>query len=102
MAICAQSLLAGTSLAVQAHANVNIDGRVYPLSEYVVSVAKNGERKTATDNAALGSHEKKQRDLRAEYERSIQEYEADFAAWKKSHDEILSSKYNDTYQLMST
>lgn len=92
MAICAQSLLAGASLAVQAHANVNIDGRIYPLSEYFLSVAESGERKTATDNAALGPHEKRQRDLRAEYEDSIQEYEADFAAWKKSHDEILSSK----------
>jgi len=98
MAICAQSLLAGASLAVQAHANINIDGRIYPLSEYFLSVAESGERKTATDNAALGPHEKRQRDLRAEYDGSIQEYEADYAAWKKSHDEILSSKDHDTRQ----
>ncbi|MCZ6626287.1 MAG: DUF3987 domain-containing protein, partial [Deltaproteobacteria bacterium] len=97
-AICAQSLLAGASLAVQAHANINIDGRNIPLSEYFLSVAESGERKTATDNAALAPHEKRQRDLRAEYEGSIQEYEADHAAWKKSHDEILSSKDHNTRQ----
>ena len=96
MAICAQSLLAGASLAVQAHASVIIDGRVMPMSEYFVTVAERGERKTATDTAALGPHEKRQRDLRAEYEGSIQEYEADYAAWKKSHDEILSSRDHDT------
>ena len=98
MAICAQSLLAGASLAVQAHANVTIDGRKYPLSEYFLSIAESGERKTATDNAALGPHEKRQRALRAEYENSIQGHEAAYAAWKKSHDEILSSKDHGTRQ----
>jgi len=92
MALCAQSLLAGASLAVQAHASVKIDGRVYPLSEYFLSVAESGERKTATDNAALGPHEKRQKDLRAEYESSIQGYDADYATWKKNREEILSSR----------
>src|SRR5437867_290044 len=66
-AICAQSLLAGASLATQAYADVEIDGRVFPLSEYFLSVAKTGERKTAADKAALGSHAKRQRDLQQDY-----------------------------------
>jgi len=98
VAICAQSLLAGASLAVQAHANVIIDGRIYPLSEYFLTVAESGERKTATDNAALGPHERRQRDLRAEYRNSIQGYEADYATWKKVHDDILFKKEDDPHQ----
>ena len=92
MAICGQSLLAGASLAVQAHVNVSIDGRIKPVSEFFVTVAESGERKTATDDAALGPHEKRQKELRNSYENSRQEYEADFAAWKRCRDEILTQR----------
>jgi hypothetical protein len=93
-AICGQSLLAGASLAVQAHADVEIDGRVSPVSEYFFSIAKTGERKTATDKAALAPHAKRQRDLQQQYTEKIAEYEADLAAWRKARDEALSSKHN--------
>src|SRR5262249_45559938 len=93
-AICAQSLLAGAALAVQGHADLEIDGRDFPLSEYFLSVAKTGERKTATDKAALAPHTKRQHDLQQHYAGQIADYEADLAAWQKARDEALSSKEN--------
>ncbi len=51
--ICAQSVLSGTSLATQAHANIIIDGRAIPLSEFYITVAESGDRKSATDKEAL-------------------------------------------------
>src|SRR5262245_25106372 len=93
-AICGQSVIAAAALAVQAYADVEIDGRVYPTSEYFLSVAKTGERKTATDRAALAPHTKRQRDLQLHYAEKIIEHEADLAAWRKARDEALSSKKN--------
>ena len=55
-ALCGQALLAAASLAVQAHADVLIDGRREPLSLWMVSVAESGERKSAADDVALAAH----------------------------------------------
>ena len=93
-AICGQSLLGGASLAVQAHADIEIDGRVFPVSENLISIAKTGERKTAADKAALAPHAKRQRELQQQYAEGITEHEADLAAWRKARDEALSSKHN--------
>jgi hypothetical protein len=93
-AICGQSVIAAAALAVQAYADVEIDGRVYPTSEYFMSVAKTGERKTAADRAALAPHAKRQRDLQQLYAETSAAYEADLAAWRKARDEALSSKKN--------
>lgn len=52
-AMAAQSILATAALASQAHANVHLDGRVYPLSLYLLTVACSGDRKSAVDHVAL-------------------------------------------------
>ena len=91
-AICGQSLLAGAALATQGHADISIDGRVFPISENFISVAKTGERKTATDRVALSPHAKRQRELQQQYGEQSAEYEADLVAWRKARDEALSSK----------
>jgi hypothetical protein len=95
-AICAQSLMSGVSLATQAHADVVIDGRVFPLSEFYITIAESGERKTATDEAALSPHNKREKDLRQELSSGEYEYESDFAAWKKAREEALSGSKNKT------
>ena len=95
-ALCAQSLLGGASLAVQAHADVVIDGRTSPLSENLITVAETGERKSATDRAALAPHTKRQQDLQREHQGQIADFEADHAAWKKARDEALSAKKSKT------
>lgn len=61
VAICANSLLAGSALAVQGHADIVIDGRTFPVSSYFATVADSGERKTATDDATLKPHAKHQK-----------------------------------------
>ena len=52
-AMAAQSVLATAALASQAHANVQLDGRTYPLSLYLLTVACSGDRKSAVDQVAL-------------------------------------------------
>src|SRR5687768_3110379 len=67
-AVCAQSALATGNLAVQAHGNILIDGRLLPLSEFFISVGESGVRKSAADQAALAPVIKRQRLLFQGYE----------------------------------
>lgn len=97
-ALIGNSLLAGAALAVQGHADLEIDGRLFPTSLYVVTVADTGERKTATDGVVLAPHDQHQRTLRQQYENNLGEYELQLAAWKKAREECLSSKQNKTLQ----
>ena len=48
-AMAAQSVLATAALVSQGHANVQLDGRTYPLSLYLLTVASSGDRKSAVD-----------------------------------------------------
>ncbi|CRM01110.1 hypothetical protein [Pseudomonas sp. 28 E 9] len=52
-ALAAQSVLAASALATQGHAGLQLDGRNYPLSLYLITVAASGDRKTAADRSAL-------------------------------------------------
>lgn len=52
-ALAAQSVLATSALATQGHAGLQLDGRDYPLSLYLITVAASGDRKTAADRFAL-------------------------------------------------
>lgn len=97
-AICGNSLLAGAALAVQAHADIVIDGRAYPVSSYFVTVAVSGERKTATDTTTLAPHAKRQRRLREVHESQRNEFLIELATWKKAREEALASKHNKTMQ----
>jgi|GEM_PF-711717 len=92
LAVIGNSLLAGAGLATQGHADIEIDGRSFPLSVYLVTVAETGERKTATDAVALAPHDKRQRTLREVYGQEIVEYEIQAAAWKKAKEQALSAK----------
>ena len=89
-AICGQSFLAAATLAVQGFADLEIDGRVSPISNYFISIADSGERKSATDQIALAPISKRQRDLHQDHSSSRNEYDADLSAWKKARDEVLS------------
>ncbi|MGO3562153.1 YfjI family protein [Pseudomonas helleri] len=52
-ALAAQSVVAASALATQGHADLHLDGRNYPLSLYLITVAASGDRKTAADRCAL-------------------------------------------------
>ena len=81
--ICGQSVLAAVALAVQGHADIVIDGRIIPLSEFFLTIGISGERKSAVDNVALFSHRQYQNELRLKYDvdhldwlKSLEAYEA--------------------------
>ena len=80
VAIGAQSLLAATSLAAQAISNVQTFGGVRPLSLYVLTVAKSGERKSTCDALAM-------RPVR-EFERELHEQSKDETLLHKTEAEI--------------
>jgi hypothetical protein len=64
-AICGQSVLATAMLAVQGHVDVRLPtGQTRPLSEYFVTVAQSGERKTSVDREATAAISKYEADLR--------------------------------------
>ena len=95
-AICGQSFLATATLAVQGFADLEIDGRVSPLSNNFITIAESGERKTATDTVALAPVSKRQKDLYIDYSNYIDDYEAEISAWKKAKEEALSKGNNKT------
>ncbi len=56
LAIIGNSLLAATALAVQALADVELDGRIFPASDFFLTVGESGERKSAVDAVVLAEH----------------------------------------------
>src|SRR4051794_33295821 len=69
MGICAQSVLACATLASQGHADVELPtGQTRPCSNYFVTVAESGERKSSADAEALWPIRTHERKLREEFE----------------------------------
>jgi hypothetical protein len=91
-AICAQSVLAGATLAVQAFANVTIDGRRFPVSAYFIDIGESGERRSAVDRCALYPHYAYERSLYEEHASATQRYTNDLDAWKRAREEMLKGK----------
>jgi len=81
-AMAAQSILAAVALAVQAHGNLSIDGRVSPASLFCMTVAQTGDRKSAVDSVALAPHRDWQDAEHVEYLRLMQAYEQQERAYK--------------------
>lgn len=78
-AVCASGVLAGASLATQAHADVEVDGRVMPLSLWLLSVAESGERKSACDTEAMRAAHEYQRELAVRHADQLIDHAADLA-----------------------
>jgi hypothetical protein len=67
-AICAQSVLAAATLAVQGHADIELPiGQSRPLSAFFMTIATTGERKSSCDAEALKPVNNKEETLRAAY-----------------------------------
>lgn len=93
-AVCAASLLAAASLATQGLADVRIDGRVIPLSLWLVTIAESGERKSAVDAEAMrGAHEA-ERELHAAYAESFAQYQREQEEWDAKRDAARSQVIN--------
>lgn len=86
IALCGQSVLAAGSLAVQPIANVAIDGRDYPTSLFMLSIAESGERKSAVDTVALSAHRAIERERIETHAIAVRE----FMLKKAAHDAAIS------------
>lgn len=73
-ALAAQSVLAASALATQGHAGLQLDGRDYPLSLYLITVAASGDRKTAADRCALLSARQWEREQWQRYREQLARY----------------------------
>ena len=81
-ATCGQSVLAALSLACQAFIDVQIDGRIYPTSLYLLTVSERGERKSATDKIALKPIYEWQRMLIDKHKAQLTSYKNEQEIWK--------------------
>jgi Protein of unknown function (DUF3987) len=81
-AICAGSLLAAASLAAQAFADVEIDGRRIPLSLWLLSIAESGERKSSVDTEAMRAARDYEHALAEPYAQACERHTAEFAEWE--------------------
>jgi 5S rRNA maturation endonuclease (ribonuclease M5) len=89
-AIIGGALLAAASLATQAQADVHIDGRVIPLSLWLLSVAESGERKSAVDGEAMRAAREYERELSKAYAEDCEQHTADMAEHEARRDAVRS------------
>ncbi|SDU13749.1 YfjI family protein [Pseudomonas yamanorum] len=75
-ALAAQSVLGASALATQGHAGLQLDGRNYPLSLYLITVAASGDRKTAADRCALLPARQWEREQWQRYREQLARYRA--------------------------
>ena len=91
-AIAGQSVLAVATLAVQAHADIELpQGSTAPLSSFFLTVASSGERKSTADRKALGPIRQREKRLRAQYDGALPAYMIRQASWEASRKQILSN-----------
>ena len=74
-ALIGQSILAAMNQVAQPFANVIIDGRVSPLSDFFLTLGESGERKSAVDAWALAQVREHQRALMLKYRSERDEFE---------------------------
>ncbi len=92
-AICAQSVLSAATLVTQGHGDVVLHtGQSRPSSEYFLTIADSGERKTSADSEALRGIESYEKALREQYDVDEAEYSNQFAAWDRQRTQILTDK----------
>jgi Protein of unknown function (DUF3987) len=82
-AMAAQSFLAGASLAVQGIANVKLHGGKIPLSEFFLTIAESGERKSAVDNIAKSAANHWQYEAQKEFRIEKKRFDSEMALFKQ-------------------
>src|SRR5215204_4331959 len=93
IAVCAQSVLAAATLAVQARADIQLPtGQARPISGYFITVAGSGERKTSADREALWPISRHEQNLRELYDAELPGSLNARDAWDKQRVQILGDK----------
>ena len=92
-AIAGQSVLAAATLAVQAHADIELpQGSTAPLSNFFLTVACSGDRKSTADRKALWPIGQREKTLRAQHDDAMPAYMIRQASWEASRKQILSNR----------
>jgi putative DNA primase/helicase len=87
LALCAQSVLASASLAVQTHFDASLPwGERKPLSLFFLTVASSGERKTTVDKLVLGAAKEQEREALAGYDLGFKNYLQSLEEWKANNE----------------
>ncbi len=89
-AICGAALLAAASLATQGLADVENDGRIHPLSLWMLSVAESGERKSAVDSEAMRAARAYEKELAKAFADETEGHAAEHAQWEAQRDALHS------------
>ena len=96
IAICGQSVIAAATLAAQAHADVQLPtDHVKPISNFFVTIAETGERKTAADSEALWPVRKREKALREAFDEALPSYENQKVAWEEARDHAVKKAKGD-------
>ena len=93
--IAAQSVLAATCLAGQAHRNVETLGGERPISLFLITVAVSGERKSACDTLAMKAVTEFVRELSAEDRTERETFENETALFDMARADIIKKAKGD-------
>jgi Protein of unknown function (DUF3987) len=100
LAICGQSLLAAATLAVQPHVDVELPTKqARPISNYYMTVAATGERKTTVDYEALYPIRRREAELHKIYDANRAGYANRKLAWEEARRAAAKANKNDRLQI---
>jgi hypothetical protein len=100
LALCGQSVIAVTTLAVQAHCDVQLPtGQIKPVSNNFMSIAASGERKSACDTEALWAIRKHEAQQRETFKEENLTYANEKAAWDAKRKELERTFKKDQEKL---
>lgn len=89
VAIGAQSLLAASSLATQALADVKTLGGIRPLSLFALTIAKSGERKSSCDSLAMEPVRSFERELHEARTEELDLFNTSHEIWEASRTKLI-------------
>lgn len=93
--LIAQSLLGAAALAAQAHGNVIIDGRIMPLSLFLITIGASGERKTGVDTLVLKPIQARQRELVDAHKHALADHKTASRIWEQAEAAAIKEKVVD-------
>lgn len=98
---CGQSVLGVLSLASQGFIDVEIDGRVYPCSLYLITISESGERKSGADKVASKPIYEWQRMLVQQHSQQLIVFKNNHDLWKKKRETALKEASDPSKKVVS-
>ncbi len=102
IAIAGQSVLGVANLAVQGHADVVLPAgscQPKPISDFFITVASSGERKSECDKQALWPIRAREKALREAHDAALPAYRDRQAAWEKAREHAMKAGKGDRLKI---